>query len=249
MTLLNPNPFLIFFKRVLGDRCIEYNLVYLGALTHHLRSWTSTIATSNWGKVYQNKCCQPVLTFEVATDVWMIAFLVTVVNVMWLRSHGVYLCFPPNLQFWLRRLLFFWAFLGVATLGALRRWWHCVVIFGHRLFNSKVLHRGDRSSDFVYNGSRVSVVFQGLWTWPRPSAFFSQDFFCGLSVIRALRRDDTVLQAFQITCPYGPVLNRAVPFQAEMEGWRSFQKNWTLLHIESIRSRCFHMEPSWQAFS
>ena len=197
-------------------------MVYPGFFTYHLCFWASTIANSDREKIYRNKSCRPVLIFEVATGIWITALLVIVVNVRWLRSHGVYLCFLLGLQIWLRWFLFFWAFLRVVVLGALKRSWHCVVIPGHKLFNSKVLHPRDRSPDFVYNGSKISVVLQGLWTWPRPSAFFSQDSFFGLSVIGALRRDNTVLQVFWITRLCGPIFNRAILFQAVVEGWRFF---------------------------
>ena len=118
----------------------------------------------------------------------MITFLVPVVNVIWLRSNRVYLWFLLDLQFGLRWPFSFWAFLGVAALGALRRWWHRVVIPGHRLFDSKVLHRGDRSPDFVYNGSRVSgILSRRSLNWAQVLGPFSKRLFWGLSAIGALR--------------------------------------------------------------
>ena len=193
---------------------MEQNFViYPGTFIYHLHCWAFTIATSDWQKVYWNKGCRLILTFEIATGVWIIAFFVTVVNVMWFRWHGVYLRFSLSLQFWLHWLLFLWAFLGLAALKTLRRWWHRVVIPGHRLFDFKVLYQGDCFPDFVYNGSRFSVVLQGLWTLLRPSFFLLQQFFCGLSVIGALRHDDTVLQAFWITRPCNLLLHNRSAYQ------------------------------------
>ena len=60
-----------------------------------------------------------------------------------------------GLQLWLYWPLFFQAFLGVAALGVLKRWWHRIVILGHRLFDSKVIYQGDCSSNFVYNSSKI----------------------------------------------------------------------------------------------
>ena len=51
-----------------------------------------------------------------------------------------------------------------------------------------------------------------------------------------------VLQAFQITRPCGPVLNRAILFQAVVEGSGFFKKNLTLLSIESIGRQCSYKE-------
>ena len=85
--------------------------------------------------------------------------------------------------------------------------------------------------DVIYKNPRFFVVFQGIWTWPRPSAFLSQDFFCGLSIIGALNRNNMVLRAFQITRPCDPILNRAVSFQIVVEGWRS----WNQVGKHSIR--------------
>ena len=118
----------------------------------------------------------------------MIALFVPVLNVMWLRLHEVYLCFPLGLQLWSRRLFSFRAFLGAAALEALRRWWYCVVISGHRLFESKILHQGNHSLDFVYNGSSVSgILSRRSLNWAQVIGPFSTRLLWGLSAIGALR--------------------------------------------------------------
>ena len=51
------------------------------------------------------------------------------------------------------------------------------------------------------------MVFQGPWIWLRPLAFFSQNFFFGLSAIKVLGYNDMVLQAFQLIYNYSPLLH------------------------------------------
>ena len=68
-------------------------------------------------------------------------------------------------------------------------------------FNLSAEVFSDLAPDVIHKNSRVFVILQHPWTWPRPSAFLLQDFFCGFSVIEALRRDKKVLQAFGLTCP------------------------------------------------
>ena len=68
----------------MGGRCIKYNLVvYPGALTHHLCSWASMIATRDWREVLPNNGCRPVPVLwrslpKVATGVGVITLLVPV---------------------------------------------------------------------------------------------------------------------------------------------------------------------------
>ena len=123
---------------------------YIRVLSHHLYSSASTIATSDRKKIKQNKGCPLVLTFEAGTGIWMITLLIPVINVLWLRLPTVYLCFPLGPQFWSHRLFSFWAFLRVAALEALKRGWHCIVILGYRLFDSRVPHWRSLTFDCVW---------------------------------------------------------------------------------------------------